>query len=149
MCCDELGTKKLRISFGGRAVVNQSTESQQEEFKPRDHQPKSHERTEQIAKWLSQTQHHLPAAEPSAVVSSTTNATPLLRKAVYIKDERVVFPPTKVGSKSTVKVRVCNRGPQRYLFGVIKPVPPFSVDHHNFELGYVAFNCTCMILLHV
>lgn len=98
--------------------------------KSRDQHSKSHDRTEQITKWLSQTQHL--AAEATA--SLATKAKPP-KQTVSIKEERVVFPLTKVGSKSTVKVRVCNRGAHRYQFNVIKPVVPFNIDHHTFELG--------------
>ena len=45
---------------------------------------------------------------PGALAPSTSRVSPP-RKSVFIRDETVQFPLTTVGSKSTVKARICNR----------------------------------------
>ena len=101
-----------------------------------------HSRAQHVTKWLSQTEAHMPFTSVPTSQSATgvhtpgtTKKTTPPRRSIYLKDEEVDFPNTEPGSKSTMKVRVCNRDNARYKFNVIKPVAPFKVDHHTFELG--------------
>lgn len=51
--------------------------------------------------------HFAPAA-PRSIPHPAPSHT-LTKRRVYIKEETVEFPPTKVGSQSILKVKVCNR----------------------------------------
>lgn len=77
----------------------------------------------------------VPTSQSAETHTPTAKKVTPPRRSVYLKDEEVEFPDTKPGSKSTVKVRVCNRDNARYKFHIIKPIAPFKVDHQTFELG--------------
>lgn len=104
--------QKLRISFGGKATSTHIS-------KP--------------SSTLAKSEAPMATGHTPTVVRHAKLTPP--RKSVYIKDEQVEFPPTSPGSTSTLKVRVCNRDALRYKFDVVRPSPPFSVDHLSFELG--------------
>ena len=57
------------------------------------------------------------------------------RRTVYIREEEVLFPPTPLNTRSTVKVQVCNRDLPLAVFTVLKPALPFTIDHRSFKLG--------------
>ena len=79
----------------------------------------------------SQPSHRTPS--PHHIHRSPFKSPP--RRNVYIREEEVVFPPTQLHTRSTVKVQVCNRDVPLVKFTVVKPNPPFFVDHHTFKLG--------------
>lgn len=50
----------------------------------------------------------------SSLPSSTTEQATSPQRSVYVREDQVTFPVTRVGTKSTVKVRVCNKDRARY-----------------------------------
>ena len=97
-----------------------------------------HRRTEQQAHLTIQdmaSKSH-PVSEDMGTSSAMTHTTPMVsspskvtppKRSVYLKDERVEFPATKVGMKSLMKVRVCNRDPRRYQVGIDSQFPRLSL----------------------
>ncbi len=93
-----------------------------------------HGKTSHISQWLSGVSRDQPSQNtPSSHITHTQESS--VRRSVYIREEEVVFPPTPLNTRSTVKVQVCNRDLPLATFTVLKPSPPFTVDHHSFKLA--------------
>ncbi len=90
-----------------------------------------------ISQWLSGV-----SRDQSSQISPLSQIPPpshlhesLIRRSVYIREEEVIFPPTPLNTRSTLKVQVCNRDLPLAMFTVLKPSSPFSVDHRFFKLS--------------
>ncbi len=97
--------------------------------------PNPADKQRHVAKWLSQTKRHLlePQDENSGEVKKAVGT----KKMVYLSKTFIQFPDTTVGSRTMIKVPVNNRDSEGQVLEVIKPSPPFSVSHRNFNLGFV------------
>ncbi len=126
----DLRIKKYEMSFAGVAMATHSPlpplRVSASPLNLRDSQ-------KNVAQWVSQTRHHM--MEHEAASKSILTPRPVSdRKPVYLSSESVRFSDTKARHRSTVKVRLCNRDSISHSFEVIRPPPPFNVDHFHFVL---------------
>jgi len=105
----------------------------------RQEKPNATDKRRHVAKWVSQTKHHLPESlDPSDRENKRFSAD---KKMVYLSKSFILFPDTPVGSQAMVKIPVNNRDSVGHSLEVIKPSSPFSVSHRSFNLGSVLFVC--------
>ncbi|CAI8051329.1 Centrosomal protein of 192 kDa [Geodia barretti] len=133
----ENGSKKIRLSFGGKAVGKRSRAEQAPRVRFTSPPPSPLHPTKPPSPSLTTgTSSHPPTLTTgTSSHSPPTLTTGTTKRAVYIKEETVQFPSTEVGSETSVKVKVCNRDKCQHQFQVVSLSPPFTIEHHSFLLG--------------
>lgn len=110
---DNMRSQILIQDMPSGSYSHESVSKSEARFQPGDAQSDPISRTHPASAISMATHSSTTFAAVSHLGVSPSRVTPP-RKAVYIRDDNVEFPATRVGERSTVKLRVCNRDVTRY-----------------------------------